>query len=420
MSSAQTMKIYSIISRIEQVLNDSPKYKLSGGNRKIVEVGELFDLLGDLKVTIPEDIRRASGIIAEESNILGDANEQADEIVNKAKADAEDLMQQAQEAAEKVYNQSVQEYEALVSEESVYREAAERAKQIQQEAIDNANAITNGSRQYADDMLADVQRYLNDYIKMLNANREELNGQAAPEYEEKDVEKSVSEQRAMEEQKLVYLVNAEKNVPAVAMKQALLEVNRMGKLARGNLADALDFFFDPTNAELHQKIVETEETIDFLNHAIEDKLVDLRALALPDRDVFRLSRMVLVVSNFERIGDHAENIMEFGDRMTKEKAVISEIAMQELRTMGDAVLETIDVSMVVFEEERFDLLPKAEELEQRVDDMQTEYIQNHVDRLMHDSCDPLGGVIFTDMCTDLERCSDQGINIATALLPPRG
>ena len=122
MSSAQTMKIYSIISRIEQVLNDSPKYKLSGGNRKIVEVGELFDLLGDLKVTIPEDIRRASGIIAEESNILGDANEQADEIVNKAKADAEDLMQQAQEAAEKVYNQSVQEYEALVSQESVYQE----------------------------------------------------------------------------------------------------------------------------------------------------------------------------------------------------------------------------------------------------------------------------------------------------------
>ena len=77
MSSAQTMKIYSIISRIEQVLNDSPKYKLGGGNKKIVEVEELFDLLGDLKVTIPEDIRRASGIIAEETNILGDANEQA-------------------------------------------------------------------------------------------------------------------------------------------------------------------------------------------------------------------------------------------------------------------------------------------------------------------------------------------------------
>ena len=84
MSSAQTMKIYSIISRIEQVLNDSPKYKLGGGNKKIVEVEELFDLLGDLKVTIPEDIRRASGIITEEANILSDANDQAEETINKA------------------------------------------------------------------------------------------------------------------------------------------------------------------------------------------------------------------------------------------------------------------------------------------------------------------------------------------------
>ena len=125
--------------------------------------------------------------------------------------------------------------------------------------------------------------------------------------------------------------------------------------------------------------------------------------------------MILVVSNIERIGDHAENIMEFGDRMVKEKAVISETAMKELRTMGDATLETIDVSLVVFQQARFDLLPKAQELEQRVDDMQAQYIQNHVERLMGDTCDPLGGVIFTDMCTDLERCSDQGINIATAL-----
>ena len=228
-----------------------------------------------------------------------------------------------------------------------------------------------------------------------------------------------SEQRIMESQKLVYLANAEKNVPVVAMKQAMLEVDRMGKLARENLADALRFFFDPADAELHQKIVETEEVIDYLNHAIEDKLVELRSLQLPDRDVFRLSKMILVVSNFERIGDHAENIMEFGDRRVNEKAIISEEAMKELRVMGDTVLQTIDVSMTVFSEERFDLLPKAQVLEQQVDDMQADYIQNHIERLMADRCDPLGGVIFTDLCTDLERCSDQAINIATALLPSR-
>ncbi|MBR7188436.1 MAG: Na/Pi cotransporter family protein [Clostridia bacterium] len=228
-----------------------------------------------------------------------------------------------------------------------------------------------------------------------------------------------SEQRQMEEQKLVYLVNAEKNVPVVAMKQAMLEINRMGKLARDNLSDALSYFFNPEYTELFQKVEDTEQTIDYLNHAIEDKLVDLRALQLSDRDVFRLSRMVLVVSNYERIGDHAENILEFGERMKKEKAVLSEEAREELRIMGNAVLETIDVAMQVFEGERFDLLPEAEALEQRVDDMKDEFIQNHVDRLMAENCDPLGGVIFTDMCTDLERCSDQGINIATALLQRR-
>ena len=225
-----------------------------------------------------------------------------------------------------------------------------------------------------------------------------------------------SERRALESRKLLYLGGIERDMPVMAMRQAMLEVSRMGKLARDNLDDALKYFFNSDDMELRSKVADTEETIDYLNHAIEDKLVELRSLPLSDRDVFRLSRMILVVSNFERIGDHAENIMEFGDRVKNEKAVISKLALDELREMGDAVLETIDVSMEVFENERFDLLPRAEALEQRGDDMQETYIQNHVERLMKESCDPLGGVIFTDMCTDLERCSDQGINIATAML----
>lgn len=89
--------------------------------------------------------------------------------------------------------------------------------------------------------------------------------------------------------------------------------------------------------------------------------------------------------------------------------------MNELRQMGEAVLETLDVSMTVFRDRKPELIPKAEELEQRVDDMQETFIQHHIERLMQTHCDPLGGVVFNDMCTDLERCSDQAINIATAL-----
>ncbi len=233
---------------------------------------------------------------------------------------------------------------------------------------------------------------------------------------EKSVPLGASEQLALEEQKLVYLVNAEKSVPSVALRQAMLEVIRMGRIARENLEAALNYFFDTSKGELLTQVLEREKTVDYLDHAISDKLVTLRSLQLSDHDVFRLSRMVRVVSNFERISDHAENIVEFGERLANAKAAISEPAMKELRSMGDAVLETLDISMKVFETEKFDLLPRAEALEQRVDDMQEQYIQNHVDRLMSTTCDPLGGVIFTDMCTDLERCSDQAINIATALI----
>ena len=175
MSSAQTMKIYSIISRIEDELEDSPKTKFAGAaNKRIVEIDRLFDLLGDLKVTIPEDIRRATGILAEAENTIRDAQENADEIVASAQQEADQILQQAQANAESIYRQAQVEYEQRVSESEVYKEAIARANSISDEAETNANAIYNGARKYADDILLDLQTYLSDYHKMIADNRKEL------------------------------------------------------------------------------------------------------------------------------------------------------------------------------------------------------------------------------------------------------
>ena len=223
------------------------------------------------------------------------------------------------------------------------------------------------------------------------------------------------EQRAKEDRRLIYLAGTEKMVPAVAIHQAKLEVNRMGKIARDNLAAAIAYFFNPQKDEDFQAVEDTEQTVDWLDHAISDKLVTLRSLQLPERDVFLLSRLVRVTSNYERISDHAENIIEFAARLKANKSVMSEVAMSELKQMSDAVIACLDESMHIFENEDFKTLKKAEDIEQQVDDMQEAFIQNHIDRLMQSGCDPLAGVIFTDMCTDLERCSDQALNIAHAL-----
>ena len=224
------------------------------------------------------------------------------------------------------------------------------------------------------------------------------------------------EQQSKADRRLVYLVNTQSIVQAVAVHQAKLEVNRMGKLARGNLETAITYFFHPERDELFDAVEKTEQTVDWLDHAISDQLVILRSLQLPERDVFLLSRLVRVTSNYERISDHAENIIEFASRLKSAKASMSDAALDELRRMSEAVLSCLDVSMRLFEEENLTLLPEAEALEQTVDDMQDAFIQNHIDRLMTSGCDPLSGVIFTDMCTDLERCSDQALNIAHALV----
>ena len=190
----------------------------------------------------------------------------------------------------------------------------------------------------------------------------------------------------------------------------------MGAIARDNLTRAVEYFFYPERDELFDRVEETEQTVDWLDHAISDQLVTLRSLQLPERDVFLLSRLIRVTSNYERISDHAENIIEFAKRLKAAKVSISEAGLDELRQMSVGVLQCLDVSMDIFESESFKRLKEAEDLEQSVDDMQDQFIQNHINRLMTSGCDPLAGVIFTDMCTDLERCSDQALNVAHALL----
>lgn len=194
MSNAQSMQVFSKLSKIEQALENSPKYKLGGGNKHVVDIDEILDLLGDLKATIPEDIKKAGGIISEEKRILSDANEQAEEILRKATEEAEglcdqaqnkakELKQQSEEAAKNVYQKAVEDYNALVSEQSVYKEAVRRAEILESEAMDNANTIIMGARRYADDQLAEVQRYLQNCVRTLNTNREELNVEPLPDNE---------------------------------------------------------------------------------------------------------------------------------------------------------------------------------------------------------------------------------------------
>lgn len=231
---------------------------------------------------------------------------------------------------------------------------------------------------------------------------------------EKIIPMKPEESRQREERKLHYMVQGGGLPEAVAMQQAKMEILRMGKIARDSLKNAIESFFTQDD-KLAEAVLEAEETVDILTEAIQSKLIALRAADYSSKVHSQVSQLILVASDIERISDHAENIVEYEDQLRNSKAVISEAGMNDLRRLAEASMKAIDMAFLIFENDAFFLLPEAEKLEQEVDDIQKEIINSHIQRLMQVACDPAGGVIYTDISTDLERCSDHAINIAGAL-----
>ncbi|MBQ1472356.1 MAG: Na/Pi cotransporter family protein [Lachnospiraceae bacterium] len=222
------------------------------------------------------------------------------------------------------------------------------------------------------------------------------------------------ETRMLEGKKLQYMVSPKNTLPSVVIRQAMLEITRLGQMARDNLETAVECFFSPTD-ELMSQVEDTESIVDYLTNEISDRLIELRNQDISESDIFRATKLTLICSNFERISDHAENIIEYKQKITTAKEDFSKPARKELQHLAEAAIKTIDASIEIFSTENFDKLPECEALEEEVDELQRQMNEKHINRLMKGKCDPAAGVIFTDMSTDLERCSDHAINIATAL-----
>ena len=215
--------------------------------------------------------------------------------------------------------------------------------------------------------------------------------------------------------KLLYVTNDLSKSPAIMITQAHAEMMRFADVCRTNLHTALESFFERSEdkAEL---VIEREKTINFLNHEINSYLVSLYSKGLPENDVSRISTMLSVTSDLERIGDLAENIAEYTQASASNRAKFSDDALRDLGEMAERVEYMVDLSMKAYDQEDRDLLAEARDVEDSVDAMQEEKTENHIERPKANICDPRGGVIYTDMVSDLERIADHAMNIAEGML----
>ena len=224
------------------------------------------------------------------------------------------------------------------------------------------------------------------------------------------------EDEAKEAKSLKYLDSRILKAPPIAVAQVLKEVARMGDLARKNYLMSMDMLFSG-DVEKMEELEDNEEILNFLNTNITEYLVKINALELEDNDRQLVGSLFHVVNDFERIGDHGENIAEQAIQLQATKTVFSEQAIKELHQMQDSVICVLDDSCRLFQERRmdFDLAFKINSMEDSIDKMAKEYKENHVSRLNQNLCSAQGGAIYNDLITNLERIADHSTNIAFAL-----
>lgn len=202
--------------------------------------------------------------------------------------------------------------------------------------------------------------------------------------------------------------------PATVIPQAKQEIKRLASMAKKNLELSMDSFLHKSDKHLGE-IYSREEDINYISHAITDYLVASNQMTLPVADRAILGSMFHVVSDIERIGDHAENFADFTRTEMKYDTGLSDSAKKEIQSMYTSVSELMDLSVKAFMENSEEELPKINELENSIDNMERSYQKRHIKRMAQGICDPQAGLLFSDMLSALERIADHSMNIAYSI-----
>lgn len=193
------------------------------------------------------------------------------------------------------------------------------------------------------------------------------------------------------------------------------EVERMARLVRHNFVIACEGFLVMDNSK-HRELEENEELINWLNHNISDFMITVTSKEITGDVSEYIGKLFHVITDLERIGDHAENIMRRVTTAKEEKYEFSDIGIAEFKEIYEVDLELLDRALGAFTNKH---LTDAEEhqlhyLEDTIDYLTLQAQDNHVQRLREKKCHTSSGVIFTKALQDLERVGDHSYNIAWA------
>ncbi len=203
--------------------------------------------------------------------------------------------------------------------------------------------------------------------------------------------------------------------PAFAIGQCKTVAIHMAEMAQKGLYTAMTLI-NNYQKEKADMVVALENNVDHYEDQLGTYLVKLSSRDLSQKDSHTLSLLLHSIGDFERISDHAVNIMEGAKEMHEKELFFSEKAERELNIYMNAVCEIVDTAVKVFKDEDLELAEKIEPLEEVIDGMQEELKKRHVRRLRKGTCTIEMGFVLADLTTNYERVADHCSNIAVCLL----
>lgn len=203
--------------------------------------------------------------------------------------------------------------------------------------------------------------------------------------------------------------------PAFALDQAKVATERMAHYTTKAVAESIGLIFE-YSADKAKDVDKIERRVDEYNDTLETYLVKLSRNSFTKKDSHTLSTLLHSINDFERITDHALNIMQVTTEMQEKDITFSTKAYGELRVLTKAVQECLDRAITAFNNSDMVLARTVEPLEEVIDGLNLEIKRRHVKRLANGKCTVESGFSLSDLTTDLERISDHCSNIAVDML----
>ena len=202
--------------------------------------------------------------------------------------------------------------------------------------------------------------------------------------------------------------------PAFAVEQSRNAARKMAEESHNALFTALSLV-DKYSEEGVERVENMEAKVDRYEDELGTYLVKLSHKDISEADSHSLSIMLHCIGDFERISDHAVNIMESAQELYEKGLKFSENAKKDLEVLGQAVEDIVNTAYEVFDKQDMKLAEKIEPLEEVIDELSKEVKRRHVQRLRNGECTIEMGFILSDITTCLERVADHCSNIGVCV-----